>query len=126
MKGVSGTGDRAARDAATRWVAEGRRVRVAMPPNLAPTSTTFYRPQDQRGVPCRLKPPALPECETFIDQAPEMTTRETWPEPDTRLINDDRAPAPSLDDDALPAGWGPGSPRKLQHAHVRATTSLPD
>ena len=42
----------------------------------------------------------------FIDQAPEITTRDTWPEPDTRLIDDDRAPAPSLDDDALPAGWG--------------------
>lgn len=43
---------------------------------------------------------------TFIDEAREMTTRETWPVPDMRLINDDRAPAPPLDDDALPAGWG--------------------
>jgi hypothetical protein len=29
-----------------------------------------------------------------------------WPEPDMRLVDDDRAPAPLLDDDALPAGWG--------------------
>jgi hypothetical protein len=29
-----------------------------------------------------------------------------WPEPDMRLVEDDRAPAPALDDDALPAGWG--------------------
>ena len=35
-----------------------------------------------------------------------MTTRDDWPEPDMRLVNDDRPPAPALDDDALPAGWG--------------------
>jgi hypothetical protein len=29
-----------------------------------------------------------------------------WPEPDMRLVDDDHAPAPALDDDALPAGWG--------------------
>jgi len=29
-----------------------------------------------------------------------------WPEPDMRLVEDDRAPAPVLEDDALPAGWG--------------------
>src|SRR6516162_431133 len=29
-----------------------------------------------------------------------------WPEPDMRLIGDDRAPPPALEDDALPAGWG--------------------
>jgi uncharacterized protein DUF3987 len=28
-----------------------------------------------------------------------------WPEPDLRLITDDRPPAPRLNDDALPAGW---------------------
>ena len=28
-----------------------------------------------------------------------------WPEPDLRLVEDDRAPSPTLDDDALPAGW---------------------
>jgi putative DNA primase/helicase len=31
---TSGTGERFARDAAARWIAEGRRVRVAMPPEL--------------------------------------------------------------------------------------------
>jgi hypothetical protein len=29
-----------------------------------------------------------------------------WPEPDMRLVEDDRPPAPALDNDALPAGWG--------------------
>ncbi len=29
-----------------------------------------------------------------------------WPEPDMRLVEDDRTSAPALDDDALPAGWG--------------------
>lgn len=42
----------------------------------------------------------------IIAAAPEMTTRDAWPEPDMRLITDDHLPAPSLDDDALPAGWG--------------------
>ena len=42
---------------------------------------------------------------TNVDAAPEMTDRDTWPEPDMRLINDDRPPAPALDDDALPDGW---------------------
>ncbi|HZT52367.1 MAG TPA: DUF3987 domain-containing protein, partial [Stellaceae bacterium] len=34
-----------------------------------------------------------------------MTERDTWPEPDLRLVYDDRPLAPTLDDDALPAGW---------------------
>jgi hypothetical protein len=42
----------------------------------------------------------------IIAEAPETTDRDTWPEPDMRLVDDDRAPAPTLDDDALPAGWG--------------------
>jgi hypothetical protein len=29
-----------------------------------------------------------------------------WPAPDMRIVEDDRAPTPALDDDALPAGWG--------------------
>ena len=29
---ANGTGERAAHDAAARWLAEGRRVRIAMPP----------------------------------------------------------------------------------------------
>ncbi len=37
--------------------------------------------------------------------APETTVREIWPEPDMRLVEEDRASAPALDDDALPAGW---------------------
>ena len=31
---------------------------------------------------------------------------EQWPEPDWRLVEDDRAPSPTLEKDALPAGWG--------------------
>src|SRR5208282_3002118 len=30
---------------------------------------------------------------------------EVWSMPDMRLVEDDRIPAPALDDDALPAGW---------------------
>jgi len=41
----------------------------------------------------------------FVAEAPEVTARDTWPEPDMRLVSDDRPPAPTLDDDALPAGW---------------------
>jgi hypothetical protein len=41
----------------------------------------------------------------IIKNAPEMTKRNTWPEPDLRLIEDDRVPPPVLDDDGLPAGW---------------------
>lgn len=43
----------------------------------------------------------------IIGEASEITTRDTWPKPDMRLMNDDRVPAPSLDDDALPTGWEP-------------------
>ena len=42
---------------------------------------------------------------TIVDAASEMTDRDTWPEPDMRLINDDRPPAPELENDALPSGW---------------------
>jgi hypothetical protein len=41
----------------------------------------------------------------MVAEAPEMPTRDTWPAPDMRLVHDDRAPPPALDDDALPAGW---------------------
>jgi hypothetical protein len=40
-----------------------------------------------------------------VAAAPEMTPRDTWPEPDMRLVEEDRVPPPMLDDDALPAGW---------------------
>lgn len=38
--------------------------------------------------------------------AASAAPRDTWPEPDMRLVKDDRPPAPILDEDALPAGWG--------------------
>jgi hypothetical protein len=41
----------------------------------------------------------------IVALAPEMTDRDTWPAPDMRLVEDDRASAPVLDDDALPAQW---------------------
>jgi hypothetical protein len=41
----------------------------------------------------------------IIAKAPQMSEPETWPEADLRLVEDDRAPAPRLEDDALPAGW---------------------
>jgi hypothetical protein len=41
----------------------------------------------------------------IIEMAPEMTGRDTWPEPDMRLADGDGVPAPALDDDAVPAGW---------------------
>ena len=42
----------------------------------------------------------------IVGEAPEMTTRDTWPTLDMRLVDDDRAPPPALEDDALPASWG--------------------
>jgi hypothetical protein len=41
----------------------------------------------------------------LIAAAPEMTTPDTWPDPDMRLVEDDRPAPPALDDEALPAGW---------------------
>jgi hypothetical protein len=40
-----------------------------------------------------------------FDDAQEYGPRETWPEPDMRLVADDRPAAPILEEDALPAGW---------------------
>jgi hypothetical protein len=40
-----------------------------------------------------------------FDDAQEYGPRDTWPEPDMRLVADDRPAAPILDEDALPAGW---------------------
>src|SRR6516164_6519681 len=37
--------------------------------------------------------------------APKPLPRDSWVEPDMRLVEDDRAPAPVLDGDVLPAGW---------------------
>ncbi len=39
-----------------------------------------------------------------IDEAPEMTDRDIWPDPDMRLVDDDRPPA-AVDNDMLPDGW---------------------
>jgi hypothetical protein len=45
------------------------------------------------------------EVRQIVAAAPEMMLQDTWPEPDFSLIEDDRAPAPVLDDDSLPSGW---------------------
>jgi Protein of unknown function (DUF3987) len=50
-------------------------------------------------------PDGSAEIRRLIAKAPEMTERDTWPEPDVRLVEDDRIPAPILEDDALPAFW---------------------
>jgi hypothetical protein len=41
-----------------------------------------------------------------LSQARRSHEHDGWPEPDTRLVEDDHIPAPSIDNDALPAGWG--------------------
>jgi hypothetical protein len=51
-----------------------------------------------------------PDLERLIAEGEASTQRRgegssAWPEPDMRLVDDDRMPAPQLDDDALPAGW---------------------
>ena len=40
----------------------------------------------------------------IIEEASEVTDRDMWPEPDLRLIDDDRMPPPVFEDDGLPAG----------------------
>jgi hypothetical protein len=40
-----------------------------------------------------------------FDALRRSRARETWPEPDMRLVEDDRVPVPLIDDDILPAGW---------------------
>jgi hypothetical protein len=45
------------------------------------------------------------EIRRIIALAPEMTECDTWGEPDMRLVEDDRAEPPALDDDVLPVGW---------------------
>jgi hypothetical protein len=41
----------------------------------------------------------------IMDAAPDVTARNAWPDPDLRLVTNDRPPAPPLNNDALPAGW---------------------
>jgi hypothetical protein len=40
-----------------------------------------------------------------ITEAPEVNPKDLWPEPDMRLVEDDRPFAPELEEKALPAGW---------------------
>jgi hypothetical protein len=46
------------------------------------------------------------QVQAIIGGTREITARDTWPDPDMRLVNDDRPLAPALDGEALPAGWG--------------------
>jgi hypothetical protein len=53
-----------------------------------------------------LSPPdGAAEVRQLIMTAPELTPPDTWPDPEMGIIEDDRAPAPMLENDALPAGW---------------------
>ena len=55
---------------------------------------------------CAVTPPNGPGAvRGIIATAREVTERDTWPEPDLRLVEDDRIPAPILEGDALPALW---------------------
>src|SRR5271156_4738296 len=47
---------------------------------------------------------ALREADLYQD-LPQGQGLGQWPQPDLRLINDDRPPAPVLNDDAVPAEW---------------------
>lgn len=42
---------------------------------------------------------------SIMAAATEITARDAWPQPDMRLVEDDRVPAPKLEDDVLPAWW---------------------
>ena len=41
-----------------------------------------------------------------VDRATGQAASPPWPDPDMRLVEDDRTPAPALDNDVLPAEWG--------------------
>ena len=98
-----------ARDAAARWLAESHRVRIATSPepgtdfNDVLTGRAATKGNEARHA----SPNAIGTAQVRgpIGAAPEMTQRDAWPAPDMRLVNDDHAPTPSLNDDALPAGW---------------------
>lgn len=62
----------------------------------------------------------------IVGEAPEMTTRDTWPTLDMRLVDDDRAPPPALEDDALPASWGAWIAAEAVARACPGTISLPD
>lgn len=51
-------------------------------------------------------PDGAAELRRIVSLAPVVSDRDTWPDPDIRLVEDDRASTPALDDDALPTGWG--------------------
>jgi hypothetical protein len=89
---VNFTGERVAQGAA-RWLAEGR-VRVATSPEPGTDFNDVLTGRAAtKGNEARHASPigAVTQC-------------DTWPAPDMRLVNNDHAPTPSLDD-ALPAGW---------------------
>jgi Protein of unknown function (DUF3987) len=53
----------------------------------------------------RLRRSPVAAAQSILDIETMTRPHDTWPEPDVRLVEDDRAPAPPLDDDMLPAGW---------------------
>ena len=62
----------------------------------------------------------------LIGKAPEMKTRDTWPAPDMRLVNDDRRRRRRSTTTHCQRAGGHGSLLKLRRARVRATTLQPD
>src|SRR5262245_40574552 len=78
-------------------------------PSPAPTWPTCRPVSRMRGLRRRAVSPRITAgaegVRAIVAKAQEMSARDTWPDPDLGLIDDDRPPAPALDDDALPAGW---------------------
>ena len=48
---------------------------------------------------------AAPDLRLAVSRASGAVPAAPWPEPDRRLVEDDRPPAPALDDESLPPGW---------------------
>jgi hypothetical protein len=108
---LNSRGEKAARTAAARWLAEHQRVSIAMPPSrnrlqlccsTAPLRGVGRLVMSPRDGAARHGAAAV---RRIVAGAMPVTVHDTWPEPDMRLVEDDCVPAPALDDDALPAGW---------------------
>lgn len=51
-------------------------------------------------------PDGAVEIRRIVSTSVDLRVDDTWPEPDMRLVEDERVPAPALDEDVLPANWG--------------------
>ena len=112
---ANGAGEHAARAAAARWLAEGRRVRIALPPEPGTDFADLLLGSSASRAGGHAMPP-LDETgpaaiRRIIEGAAEVTP-EPWPEPDRSLLDPQVSPAPPFFD-VLPAGWS-------EWAHVAA------